>query len=286
MPPQDFTRGEVRIAVAPGYYDEILIDNATKIQERTIRRELGSVKVGAPVERKALERAVWLIGDLANAEAKTTLKAGAQPGTTTLILHVKPKGNPTWGYLGFDNGGYRYTGRYEYSALVNWGNLAKEGDILSASLLYTGQGQTGGSLSYTSPIWNQGSRIGVSYARSTYHLGGIFEAMGATGTADTLSLSYQKNFLRSREANLYGTIRFDSKRLHDDLDFFGQNGRKSAHNWVAEVNGDTLDHWLGGGANTYSLSYTYGDLNIKDAISRLLDTPAFGGLDTDRLVRG
>lgn len=282
VPQQDFARGRVEIAVEPGRYDEILIDNQTKIHEKAIRRELGKVRSGALVRKDDLERAVWLIGDMANAEAKTTLKAGREPGTTTLILHVRPKGKQTWGYVGVDNGGYRHTGRYEYSALINRANARKEGDLLTASVLTTGKGQDGGSFSYTTPVWNQGSRIGVSYARTTYSLGGPFAAMGATGDADTLSLSYQKNYLRTRSANWYGEARFETKKLRDKIDVLDSDTRKRSNNWVLGLRGDTRDNWQGGGVNNYALYYTRGDLTLKDPVSKLMDSnPEYGGLHTE-----
>lgn len=277
LPAQDFARGKVQIAIEPGRYDEILIDNQTKIHDKAIRRELGKVRSGELVRKDTLERAVWLIGDMAQAEAKTTLKAGREPGTTTLILHVRPKGETTWGYVGFDNGGYRHTGRYEYSALINRANARKEGDLLTASVLTTFKGQDGGSLSYTTPVWNQGSRIGVSYARTTYSLGGPFEAMGATGDADTLSFSYEKNYLRTRSANWWGEARFELKKLRDKIDALHDDSRKRSHNWVLGLRGDTRDNWQGGGVNNYALRYTRGELKLKDDVSKILDIdPDYG----------
>ena len=281
IPGQDFANGKIDIAIEPGRYDQIIIKNQTKIHDDAIRRELGAVTSGALVEKAALERAIWLIGDLAGAEAKTALQAGSQPGTTTLTINVSPKGKETWGYVGVDNGGYRYTGRYEYTALVNWANPLQEGDLLTASGLYTGKGQSGGSLSYTTPVWDQGSRIGISYARSHYLLGDNFADLGVTGTADTTSISYQKNFQRSRNANWYGQIRFDFKDLQDEIQSFGQNYRKHSNNWVVGINGDTLDTWQGGGANTYSLTHTRGNLDLRDPIQRAIDaSPSYGGLQT------
>lgn len=276
IPAQDFSGGKITIAIEPGRYDKIIINNQTQIRDEAIRRELGEVASGAVVEKTALERAVWLISDLAGAEAKTALQAGAQPGTTTLTVNVTPKGKETWGYAGLDNGGYRYTGHTEYTALINRANPLREGDLLTVSGLYTGQGQTAGSLSYTIPVWDQGSRLGISYARSRYLLGGEYDDWGVTGTADTLSLSYQKNFRRSRNSNWYGSLRFDSKDLHDKA--FGLlDSRKRSDNWIVGINGDTLDTWQGGGANTYSFTYTHGDLSLRDAYSKANDAdPAYG----------
>lgn len=278
IPAQDFAGGNIYIAIEPGRYDQVLINNQTKIHEDAIRRELGGVAPGALVEKKSLERAVWLIGDLAGAEAKTSLQAGSQPGTTTLTINVTPEGKKTWGYVGVDNGGYRHTGRTQYTAMVNQANPFREGDLLTVSGLYTGEGQSAGSISYTAPVLDQGSRIGISYARSRYLLGGPYAGWDMTGTADVLSLSYQKNLQRSRNANWYAQLRFDTKELSDKAFFGLLDNHKKAHNWVIGLSGETLDNWQGGGANTYSLTYTAGRLSLHDPLFQALDK---AGLQTE-----
>lgn len=285
IPEQDFKDGNVKVAVLPGYYDDIVINNETPIKEKAIIRELGVVAPGAVIEKKSLERAVWLLNDLANADVKTEMKAGAVTGTTTLIVNVKPKGNPVWGYAGINNGGYRYTGRYQYSAVVNQANLQHAGDLATMSLSLTGEGQTSGGLTYNTPFHRQGERIGISYARSQYTLGDAFAELGSNGVADTLSLSYQKNFVRSRDMNLYGQLRYDVKRLTDEVDSMPLfNSHKKSHNIVLGVNGDWLDNWQGGGQNTWSFEYTYGEISLEDELFKMLDKPWQHGLSGEGLA--
>ena len=63
IPAQDFSGGKITIVIEPGRYDKIIINNQTTIRDEAIRRELGQVASGAVVEKTALERAVWLIGE-------------------------------------------------------------------------------------------------------------------------------------------------------------------------------------------------------------------------------
>ena len=270
LAPQDFKDGVVDFTIVPGHYDNIVVNNTSYLHETAIRREIG-IDSGELVKKSTLNRGVWLTNDLSRVEANTQIKAGSRQGTTDLVVNVKNKGHRSWGYVGVDNGGYRHTGRYQYSAFVNYASPFREGDLLSVGGVVSNGGMWSGSASYMTPIAKQGERVGISYARSHYSLGGAFTALGYTGTAETLSLHFQHNFKRSRDVNIYGTIRFDMKSLEDEAKSMAYSNPKSARNWVYGINGDSLDRFWTGGKNTFSLSYTHGDLSIDDERQRAYD---------------
>ena len=270
LPEQAFKDGVVDFTIVPGHYDQIIVNNTSYLRESAIRREIG-VGSGDLVKKNTLDRGVWLTNDLSRVESRTQIKSGSRQGTTDLVVDVKNKGHRTWGYVGLDNGGYRHTGRYQYSAFVNYGSPFREGDLLSVGGVVSNGGMWSGSASYMTPIAKQGERVGISYARSHYSLGGAFTALGYTGTAETLSLHFQHNFKRSRDVNVYGTIRLDLKDLEDEAKSMAYRNSKRAHNWVFGVNGDSLDRFWTGGRNTFSLSYTHGDLSIYDDIQSAYD---------------
>lgn len=270
LAPQNFKDGVVNFTIVPGHYDQIIVNNESYLKEEAIRREIG-ISSGELVKKSTLNRGVWLTNDLSRVEANTQLKAGSRQGTTDLVVNVKNKGHRTWGYVGVDNGGYRYTGRYQYSAFVNYASPAREGDLLSVGGVLSNGGMWSGSASYTTPIAKQGERVGVSYARSHYTLSGTFSALDYTGTAETVSVHWQHNFKRGRDVNIYGTVRLDLKSLEDEAKGMAYNNPKSARNWVFGVNGDSLDRFWTGGKNTFALNYTHGDLSIDDEMQRLYD---------------
>ena len=270
LAPQNFKDGVVDFTIVPGRYDRIIVNNESYLTDAAIRREM-AIAAGQRVEKHTLNRGVWLTNDLSRVEVNTQLKAGSRQGTTDLVVNVKNKGHRTWGYVGVDNGGYRYTGRYQYSAFVNYASPFREGDLFSIGGIMSNGGMWSGSASYSTPIAKQGERVGVSYARSHYTLGGAFAALDYTGTAQTLSFNWQHNFRRSRNVNLYGSIRYDMKSLNDEAKSMAYSNPKSARNWVFGVNGDNLDRFWTGGRNTFSLTYTHGDLSIDDGIQRSYD---------------
>ena len=270
LAPQTFADGTVNFTIVPGRYDKVIINNNSYLTETAIRREMG-IYSGNLVKKEVLNRGVWLTNDLSRVEARTQIKAGSRQGTSDIVIDVKNKGNRMWGYVGVDNGGYRYTGRYQYSAFVNYASPFREGDLFSVGGIVSNGGMWSGSASYSTPIAKQGERVGISYARSHYTLGGAFSALDYTGTSETLSLWWQHNFRRSRDFNLYGTIRFDWKELNDEAEGMAYKNPKGAKNWVVGINGDNLDRFWGGGRNTFSLNYTHGNLSIHEEVQRQYD---------------
>ena len=270
LAPQTFEDGIVDFTIIPGRYDKIIINNHSYLTENAIRREMG-ISSGELVKKAPLNRGVWLTNDLSRVEARTQIKAGSRQGTSDIIIDVKNKGNRMWGYVGVDNGGYRYTGRYQYSAFVNYASPFREGDLFSVGGIVSNGGMWSGSASYSTPLAKQGERVGVSYARSHYVLGGDFSALDYTGASETVSLWWQHNFRRGRDFNLYGTLRFDWKDLEDEAKGMSYKNPKHAHNWVVGINGDNLDHIWTGGRNTFSLNYTLGDLSIDEERQRQYD---------------
>jgi hemolysin activation/secretion protein len=273
LPPQGFANGTVEMRIVPGHYGRVIVKNESYATDEAVRREMG-IKAGDAVERETLERGVWLAGDMQRLEVKTQLQAGEKTGTTDLIVHVKPKGKRMWGYVGFDNGGYRYTGSYQYSMFANYASPFRQGDLLSAGGVMTNHGGDtwSGSVSYVTPILSQGNKFGISYGKSHYALSDQLSSLGMTGTADVVSAWWQHNFKRSRKANWYGTLRFDWKQLDSESDaYVSLNNPKETQSWSLSIHGDSLDTWASGGKNTWSLTYTHGDLTIKNDLQRSLD---------------
>ena len=150
LAPQDFKDGVVDFTIVPGRYDNIVVNNTSYLHETAIRREIG-IDSGELVKKSTLNRGVWLTNDLSRVETNTQIKAGSRQGTTDLVVNVKNKGHRTWGYVGVDNGGYRHTGRYQYSAFVNYASPFREGDLLSVGGVVSNGGMWSGSASYMTP---------------------------------------------------------------------------------------------------------------------------------------
>lgn len=262
VPAQQIKDGIVELAVVVGNYDKIIFNKKINISDAELKLQLGDVKSGAYIKKDSLERAIWLLSDLAGMEAKATLAPGSKPGTANLLLDILPKGKPVFGDIGADNYGNRFTGQYELFTDVVANNLNNKGDQLAINAITTGSGLTSGSVSYQQPLLLAGGKLQIGYSRLHYQLGEEYASANASGIANTANITYRYTFHRSRLANLYGQFGYVQKQLKDDVSI--SSTEKSSSAWVIGVNGDSFDEWGGGGNNYYSLTYHYGRLNFDN----------------------
>ena len=259
----------MEIAIIVGRYDQIILHKNVDISENIIRLELGDVKNGAYIMKNSLERAIWLLNDLVGVEAKASLVPGGKTGTSNLILDLAPKGARISGNVTGDNYGNRFTGKYEGSDFSAFNNLLHYGDLLTLYGASAGSGFVSGSLSYQLPLLVQGGKLELGYSRMGYVLGDDFAYLGAHGTADTINVAFNQTFKRSKAGNLYGRMGFAAKKLQDLT--AATTSDKSSNDLTAMLKGDSFDNWGGGGANSYSLSYTAGFLGIDTAADQAID---------------
>ena len=122
---------------------------------------------------------------------------------------------------------------------------------------------TYGRASYETQIGQ--ARAGVSYTALEYRLGREFSVLQAHGTAQVASIYGTYPLIRSRNTNLYGLIEFDAKTFQDKVDSTTPPTvtDKKARVFVAGLYGDHRDRLGGGGYNNFSLTASFGDLDIR-----------------------
>lgn len=261
VPAQQIKDGVVELTVVVGRYDQIIWNKKAVVQDAELQLQLGSVKSDAYIKKDSLERAIWLLNDLAGVEAKATLAPGGKPGTANLILDILPKGKPVFGDIGIDNYGNRFTGKNELFTDIVVNNMNRKGDQLAINGITTGSGLSSGSIAYQQPMFTAGGKLQIGYSRLHYALGEEYASADASGVADTVDVNYRYAFHRSRVSNLYGQVGFAWKSLTDYLAAVSTD--KSSTAMVVGINGDSFDGWGGGGNNYYSLTYRYGHLNYN-----------------------
>ena len=267
LPAQKINDGMVQIAVVVGKYDKIVLTNKTRIKDRVLRRELSVLQSGDYIEKKSLERAVWLLSDLAGANAKVTLSRGSKPGTSDLLVNVEP-GIEKKGSLSMDNYGNRYTGSTEFSLAYDLDNPSRQGDSLALNLNTTTDNLlTSGSLSYQLPAFKPGQKVGFSYSDVHYQLGDEYKSADSTGTAKVAKLSWSANIIRSSTHNLSGQVSCEQGKLADYIKGSPTN-EKTNHALTFGLNGDSQD---AKGATSYAVSYRIGKLSIDNLPERQSD---------------
>lgn len=259
LPVQKIENGVVEYAVTVGRFDGITIQNNTKIHEGVIKRETAFLKKGDYLTRANLERAVWLLSDLAGADAKAVLTTGENPGTVHVTLDLNPH-NGKQGLFSIDNYGNRSTGYNEYGLDYDFLNLAREGDHLAVGITTTGNELFNWGANYTIPVIRDGMKLTASYNVLTYQLGDDYQGLDALGHSRVASLGLDYAIQRSQRHNLYTGIRYEYSDIQDeyrDIPEIGKYADKTGHAGVLSLYGDEQDSK---GATDWRFEYKIGHI--------------------------
>ncbi len=289
VPVQTVDQGVVEYTCVLAKFDGLTINNHTDIHDGALERETRFLKTGGLLTRSQLERAVWLLSDLAGADAKATLTTGETSGT----VHVTIDLNPHIGKQGLftvDNWGNRSTGYWEFGLNYDFLNLAKEGDHLAVGVSTTGAELVNWGLNYTLPTLRDGFRMKFGYNQLDYSLGSDWSYLRGVGYANTASIGFEDAIRRSQRNNLYWSLMYNHSWLKDEYRFYdgfkdaagtdltGTYGDKEGDDVTLSLYGDEQDHY---GASDWRVDLKYGNIDNQtpdNAIFQVADARSHGYL--------
>lgn len=271
IPAQDIKDGIVEIAVIPGKYGQVKITGSGHFDHGRLKAMLHAAQTGTVITQGALERALLILSELNGISVKATLTPGEVAGTADLVLEVADTAR--WkGAAYADNWGNRYTSRNRLGVQLTAGNIGGRGDDLSIGGLVSENSRLNNyNFGYSAFLGGDGARVSVKYSKVDYTLGESYADLGAIGQATAMSADVSYPLIRSRAFSLYGRAAYEDKRLRDDMTATASYSPKRSHMASIGLAGDFADGWLGGGINTFSITYYKGRLNILDATTASTD---------------
>lgn len=270
VPAQTLSNGTVHIAVTEARYDQVQLDNRSRVSDGLLHDTLAPLRPGDVVTQAALDRSLLLLGELPGVSPHATLSPGADAGTSTLGV-VADAAPMLQGNLFMDDAGSRYTGRLRVGGNLDINNPLRHGDQLSLSALTAGHGMSYGRLAYQFTLNGRGTRLGAAYSALTYALGGPLDALDAHGTARVASAWLAQPLLRARNGSLDVRLQFDRKQLRDRIDSTALRNDRHSNHWAASVQGQRSDDLAGGGFNSASFSVGHGRLDFDQAAAAAAD---------------
>lgn len=185
VPAQDVTEGTVQIAVVEGRLGEVAVDNRAALGGAALA-PLDRLRAGGVAQGRDLERELLLMSELPGVEVKSTLRPGATPGASDLLVEVTP--GPRWtGSVEADNYGDRYSGRYRAGGTLNLNNPLRLGDQATLRAIASDEGMRYLRGSYQLPVSSSGTRVGIAVSAMRYRLGKELAPLGARGDARVAS---------------------------------------------------------------------------------------------------
>lgn len=259
LPVQDLKDGIIQINILEGQLGQPRINNAAKVTDSAVADYFNRLKSGAALESGEVDRAVLLVSDLAGVGgARATLQPGASVGTSDLIVEVGP-GQRYVADVELDNYGSYYTGKNRLGGAVAVNSPFALGDQFTVRALVSDDDMQYGRISYQVPVSNNGLKLGLAYSDMRYTLGKQYTDNNFHGTASSASIFATYPFIRSQLVNLYGTLTYEQKDLHDvNADIIDKKVRLVNFG----LTGNRQDTLWGGGFNTIETSLVIGDLTM------------------------
>lgn len=281
LPAQEIKDGTVEIVILEGRVGQpkLQLNKDSHLSESVAMGFIEQIKPGDLINETGLERPLLLLSDMPGVKVKSTLKPGAAVGTADVVVDVLDTevGHFIAGDIALDNAGNRFTGEYRLNAGVSINNPSGSGD--SVNLRGTSSDTGGlkvGRLSYTIPVFSQGTKIGANYTDLKYSLGKDYANLQAHGSAIVFDGFVQHPFVRSRNFNLFGQLGYTDKKLQDMIDSITSTIDKKLKIASLGIGGDSRDDYGGGGLNTFSFAYTGGKLAIQTPVELASDQGATG----------
>jgi hemolysin activation/secretion protein len=270
LPQQDIVDGSVTIHVMEGLLGQSHINNKSRLSDERANAYVAAVQKGEGVQAEPVDRVLLLLSDtLGVGGVRASLQPGVSVGTTDLLVELDPAKAYT-ANVEVDNYGNRYTGENRIGGSIALNSPLKIGDQLSLRAVTSDQNMQYAQVSYRMPVGVDGLKVGVSFSDTTYKLGKEFTGLLANGSATSASVFASYPLIRSQLTNLYGTVRYENKKLKDASGALASTTNKTVDLVSLGLSGNHLDGLLGGGVSAYDATLSSGSLSM-DAASMALD---------------
>jgi hemolysin activation/secretion protein len=163
IPEQDLSSGKVRILVAEGHLEAVLLTGEVEGRElKLVKRYADRMTHERPTSRRILERYLSLIQDIPGLKVKSQLQMGHAAGGVRLILDLDYQ-RPTLSFA-FDNRTTRLVDDGQVHATARAYQLLREGDDtqLNATASVNFKDMLFAGASHSTPIGFEGTRLALN----------------------------------------------------------------------------------------------------------------------------
>ena len=267
LPPQDSPDGIVVLRVLPGRYDEIVIENNSRLKDRVARGIIAGLKSDDIITTAKLETALYSVSDATGARAVGVLSPGTAFGTSKLTVRIEDsKESNTVFYV--ENYGSPSTGRYRYGLQETLYDPSGTGDKVSAGALISNGSLRNFYANYETVVGHGGTTLGAGISRMNYKIGGALADIGAEGKSLTFTIFGQTPLYHLTNRSLMLRYGYNYRTLNDDITAFELEGKKHTHSIYAGLVG--MQQLQGGTLLNYNANLTIGKLSYDSLYSEIL----------------
>jgi hemolysin activation/secretion protein len=266
VPVQAVEEGAVKIQVLEGLLGRVVTEGNEMYDAEILEHPFDSL-VGKPVTKEAIESALLTVSDNPGQSSFGVFQPGVEVGTADMVIKVQEEKRFA-AALRADNHGITETGQNRYLAQFTVNDPLGKGDRFQGTAQHTAvPGNTFFyAMDYDIPVWGlYDTRFGIGLNRNQFQVGGAFRDSNITSDIRNYNASLSKQFIRSRQMNLGGTLRMTKKRTGTK-----SQGRRVNLDSLAvatlEVNFDNVDTRFAG-LNAGYLEISQGFNNLFGAMN-------------------
>lgn len=218
IPQQTIDDGIVTIRVVEGYIDQVFVrDDSDSLAAQRLRGLADQLKKSNPLKAEDLERWLLLVNDLPGVGARSIISP-SQTAVGGADITIIPTYDPYEFSFAVDNYGSKFLGPVQLSAAAQFNNLFNVADMIKAQFVTTPTNDEliYGAVSYDMPINDYGTRLALDFTHSDTEPGHTLEIFEVEGYSTNLGLEVTHPFVRSRNQNLFGSLRFDYRMLSSE----------------------------------------------------------------------
>lgn len=213
IPPQTIDGGKVQMRVVEGFVDKVTVQGGMGMDTGFLNGFAEKINASKPLNAKTLERYILLINDLPGISGRAVLSPSPNVvGASDVTIIVERK--PYDAFFQLDNRGSRYLGPLQMNAGARLNNMLGFYEGLSVQFVTAPDGWPDremdyGAVSWSQPINHEGTRVSVGYSITSTEPGYTLSPFEIEGLARAANIEVMHPFIRSRQQNLYTTLRFN-----------------------------------------------------------------------------
>jgi len=268
-------KGILKIGIIEGHYDKFELNNKSLVKDSIIQDNLDCAKTidEGIISRRSLERVLSVVNNTPGVRIlNSRIRPGSLAGTSNIVIDTQEEERFN-GYLMLDNYGSIYTGKNRLMLGVNINSPFEIGDKISiAGLSSKDKGLLNGNLSYEFPLYKNGLRATISYSKTTYELGNLYEDLDAVGDAESLNTMITYPLISSSTDTLNSYLKTSYNKMNDEIQSTSSNIEKSSLTAVLGLDYSKklllFGKYTSFGLDTF---FTVGNLQFKDKQEELKD---------------
>jgi hemolysin activation/secretion protein len=216
IPPQRIGNGVLKIRIVEGFVNQVTIEGLSDETSR-LAQYAEKIRGAKPLDSATLERYLLLMEDLPGVKAHAVIRpAQGVSGASDIVIQIEEK--PVDVTATMDNRGTRYLGPVEFSFSTAFNNLMGMYDRTQVRLFAADNTNElkYGQIVQEFQLDDEGTKLQLSAGRTRTNPGYTLKNFDIVGKDTTLSAAVSHPFIRSRETNLFGHVKFDWRNTSTD----------------------------------------------------------------------